>query len=118
MSAGAGDAVFDFEQLKGGVESAVQQVVLQVLKGQRFNAGRVSDWADAITRRGVDALTALSPNFKFIVTATISERCATPVDTARCASLSRCPQLPAAAAAAAAAVAVAERRYRRGSAPK
>ena len=82
MSSG-GDVVFEFKHIQADVTRVVESVILRVLKGQTFAAGRVSDWNDAVTRRAVNDLVALSPNFKFVVTATIGERALTPLANAR-----------------------------------
>ena len=82
MSSG-GDVVFEFKQIQADVTRVVENVILRVLKGQTFSAGRVSDWTDVVTRRALNELVTLSPNFKFVVTATIGERALTPLTNTR-----------------------------------
>ena len=82
MSSG-GDVVFEFKQIQADITRVVENVILRVLKGQTFSAGRVSDWTDVVTRRALNELVTLSPNFKFVVTATIGERALTPLTNTR-----------------------------------
>ena len=55
-------------------QAIVQQVITQELGGKTYSAGQARSYVNAVNRRAVEALKAVSQNFKWIVSTIVVQR--------------------------------------------
>mmetsp|Transcript_9031 Transcript_9031/g.13573 ORF Transcript_9031/g.13573 Transcript_9031/m.13573 type:complete len:111 (-) Transcript_9031:216-548(-) len=66
--------VIAFNDLHDEISGRIQNLASQVLRDQRYSAGKVAEWIDSINNSCVDNLKKLSPNFKYVVSSIVQQK--------------------------------------------
>lgn len=65
---------YEFSQLHDAARQAALDVLSRALEGKKYQTNKTKDYVEGINSSLIDKLTALSANFKYIVTSTMVQK--------------------------------------------